>query len=288
MLTRSPYRCPGDDTVIHQACAGLLSHWKRPVEEHVARTSLGDTYVLTTGPTTAPPVVVLAGGDLPAAGLRLLADRFGDTNRVVLVDLPGLPGASAGSRPDARLHAVYGHWLTEILDALGADRVPVIGLGWAASVAAAVEDVERVEKLVLAAPLGLVPRIRWNRALIPSLQWRSEPNLENTERYLRALAGPGFEPDEQTLRWSCRVGAYCTSLINMPRIDRTLLKRWRGHSVEVVVGEKDPLVQVAALRKLTDEIGGRFVAVADAGHLLSVEAPELLVREIVDGVPQER
>ena len=276
MLTRSPYRCPGDDSVIHHACTGLLAYWERPAEEHVARTSLGETYVVTTGPATAPPIVVLAGGDLPAAGLRRLAEQFGEQHRVVLVDVPGLPGASAGSRPDTRIHTVYGHWLVEVLDALGAERVPVIGLGWSASVAAAVEDPDRIEKLVIAAPLGLVPRVRWNRALIPGLQWRNEPNLENTERYLRALAGSGYEPDDPTLRWSCRVGAYCTSLTNMPRLDRSVLRRWRGRSVEGIVGEKDPLVQIGALNKVADDMGARFVSVSDAGHLLAVETPELL------------
>ncbi|MBF4480411.1 alpha/beta hydrolase [Rhodococcus rhodochrous] len=276
LLTRSPYRCPGDGSVIHHACAGLLTYWERPVEEHVARTSLGDTYVLTTGPATAPPIVVLAGGDLPAAGLRLLAEQFGEHHRVVLVDVPGLPGASAGSRPDSRIHSVYGHWLVEVLDALGVERVPVIGLGWSASVAAAVEDPDRIEKLVIAAPLGLVPRVRWNRALIPGLQWRNEPNFENTERYLRALAGCDYRPDEQTLRWSCRVGAYCTSLTNMPRIDRAVLRRWRGRPVEVVVGSKDPLVQVDALNKLAADMGAHFVALPEVGHLLAVETPAAL------------
>ncbi|MEU5841343.1 alpha/beta hydrolase [Rhodococcus sp. NPDC047139] len=276
LLTRSPYRCPGDHSVIHHACAELLTHWERPVEEHVARTSLGETYVLTTGPAAAPPIVVLAGGDLPAAGLRMLADQFGVQRRVVLVDIPGLPGASAGSRPDSRIHAVYGHWLVEVLDALGVDRVPVIGLGWSASVAAAVEDPDRIEKLVLAAPLGLVPRVRWNRVLVPGLQWRNEPNLENTERYLRALAGHGYEPDDQTLRWSCRVGAYCTSLTNMPRLDRSMVRRWRGRSVDVIVGERDPLVQVESLHKVADDMGASFTSVSEAGHLLAVEAPELL------------
>lgn len=280
LLTRSPYRCPGDDTVIHSACAGLLTHWKQPVEEHIARTSLGDTYVLTTGPSSAPPLLVLAGGDLPAAGLRELAGKVGDDRRLVLVDLPGLPGASANTRPDANLHSVYGRWLVDVIDALRVDRLPVIGLGWSASVAAAVADPDRIERLVMAAPLGLVPRVRWHRALIPGLQWRNEPNFENTERYLRALAGPGYVPDEQTLRWSCRVGAYCTSMKGMPRIGRSLLQRWEGRDVDVLVGAKDPVVPIPALRKLTEEIGGRFLELDDAGHLLAVEAPEALLREV--------
>src|SRR5690606_35018353 len=119
--------------------------------------------------------------------------------------------------------------------------------------AAAVSDVDRIDKLVLGAPLGIVPRTRWNRALIPGLQWRSEPSLENTDRYLRALAGNGFEPDDLTLRWSCRVGAYCTSMSRMPRIERSLWRRWQNRAVEVVVGEQDPVVQASALRRVTDD-----------------------------------
>lgn len=280
VLTRSPYRCPGDDSVIHHACAGLLSHWGQPVEEHIARTSLGETYVLTTGPSTSPPILVLAGGDLPAAGLRRFAEAVGPHRRLVLVDLPGLPGASAGTRPEANLHAVYGQWLVDVIDALQVERLPVIAFGWSASVAAAVADPDRIERLVMAAPLGLVPRVRWHRALIPGLQWRNEPNLENTDRYLRALAGTDYVPDEQTLRWSCRVGAYCTSLKGMPRVGRSVLDRWKGRDVDVVVGDKDPLLPLSALRKLTEEIGGRFLEVTGGGHLLAVEAPEAVVRGV--------
>lgn len=280
MLTKSPYRCPGDDSVIHHACAGMLSHWSRPVDEQVARTSLGETHVLSVGPATGRPIVVLAGGDLPAAGLRDLAGSFDPSRRVILIDLPGLPGASACTRPEGNVHAAYGRWLTEVLDALEIGVVPILGLGWAASVAAAITDVERVEKLVLAAPLGLVPRARWHRALIPGLQWRNEPNFENTERYLRALAGSGFEPDDATLRWSCRVGAYCTSLAGMPRIGRSLWQRWNGHAVELVVGDQDPLVHVAPLRKIADEIGASVEVVEGAGRLLPLEAPTLLAEEM--------
>lgn len=280
MLTRSPYRCPGDDNVIHHACAGLLSHWPRPVVERVARTSLGETYVLSVGEAAAQPVVVLAGGDIPAAGLRLLAEQFEGVSQVVLIDLPGLPGASVGTRPGSDVHAAYGRWLVEVFDALGIVRAPVLALGWSASVAAAVADMDRVEKLVLAAPLGLVPRTRWHRALLPALKWRNEPNFENTDRYLRALAGQGYEPDESMLRWSCRVGAYCTSLAGMPRISSSLLRRWRGRPVEIVVGEQDPLLQITALRQLAADTGIDFHVVAGVGHLLAVEAPTQLAEGV--------
>lgn len=285
MLTRSPYRCPGDDSVIHHACTGMLSHWAGPVDGHVARTSLGDTYLLSIGPATGRPVVVLAGGDLPASGLRALAEQFDAADRVFLVDLPGLPGASAGTRPDTHIHTSYGRWLTDVFDALGIAHAPVVALGWSASVAAAVSDVDRIDKLVLGAPLGIVPRTRWNRALIPGLQWRSEPSLENTDRYLRALAGNGFEPDDLTLRWSCRVGAYCTSMSRMPRIERSLWRRWQNRAVEVVVGEQDPVVQASALRRVTDDIGAQLRVLPGVGHLLALEAPAVLAEDVYARVP---
>lgn len=278
MLTKTPYRCPGDDSVIHQACTGLLSQWTEPVDERVTQTSLGETHMLATGPVTGRPIVVLAGGDLPAAGLRALADSFDASTRVTLVDLPGLPGSSACNRPDSNVHAAYGRWLTEVLDALELDRAPVLGLGWAASVAAAVSDVDRVGKLVLAAPLGLVPRVRWHRGVIAAMQWRNEPSLENTERYLRSLSGEGYEPDDATVRWSCRMGAYCRSLSGMPRISGALWKRWRGRDVEIVVGEQDPLVPMSALRKMGAEIDAHVEVVPGVGHLIAVEAPTVAAR----------
>lgn len=280
MLTKSPYRCPGDEDVIHQACVGLVAKWARPVDEHVAQTSLGETYLLSVGPAQGRPIIVLAGGDLPAAGLRDLADAFSPSDRVIIVDLPGLPGASACTRPDSKVHRSYGRWLTEIFDALEIEKAPVLGLGWAGSAAAAIDDPDRIEKLVLAAPLGLTPRVRWHRALIPGLQWRNEPSLENTERYLRALAGPEFDPTDAIVRWSCRMGAYCTPLGGMPRIGRDVWQRWRDRDVEIVVGRHDPLVQVAALRKFAADTNAEVHVVDDGGRLLALEAPELLASRV--------
>jgi predicted alpha/beta hydrolase family esterase len=44
----------------------------------------------------------------------------------------------------------------------------------------------------------------------------------------------------------------------------------------VIVGERDPLVQVESLHKVADDMGASFTSVSEAGHLLAVEAPGLL------------
>jgi pimeloyl-ACP methyl ester carboxylesterase len=77
---------------------------------------------------------------------------------VYAVDLPGEPGKSAPNRP-AWDSPAYAEWLEDVFDALDIEKAALMGVsqgGWTALKFATYQP-ERVEKLVLLCPGGVVP-----------------------------------------------------------------------------------------------------------------------------------
>jgi pimeloyl-ACP methyl ester carboxylesterase len=56
----------------------------------------------------------------------------------------------------------------------------------------------------------------------------------------------------------------------------------RGVPVRVLVGSRDVLTPLAHARRVATETGARLVVVPEAGHMLHVEAPDVVVAELLD------
>ncbi|OLF15259.1 alpha/beta fold hydrolase [Actinophytocola xanthii] len=133
-----------------------LASWPVPAEQRRLSTREGETFVLVCGPEEAPPLLLLHGSGTNAAmwqgDVALWAQHF----RVHAVDMIGEPGLSAPARPPLD-SASYAEWLDDVLDALGLDRVAVVGAslgGWLA-LDYATRRVDRVERLALLCPGGV-------------------------------------------------------------------------------------------------------------------------------------
>ena len=134
----------------------LLARWPVPSEQRSIATSLGHAFVVTCGPASSPPVVLLQGSGANAAmWLRHIA-TLSASHRVYCVDVIGEPGLSSPSRP--RLDAgTYAGWLEEVFDALGLGSAALVGVslgGWLALAFATIEP-QRVSRLVLVSPSGI-------------------------------------------------------------------------------------------------------------------------------------
>ena len=119
-------------------------------------TTFGSTYLLETG-SAGKPIVLLFHGSCSNsamwyADMKLLQDRF----HVFSVDILGEPGSSHPVRLDmkSREHAL---WINEIVNALNAEKVMIIGNSLGAWMAQkyAVNFPAKVDKLVLIAPSGI-------------------------------------------------------------------------------------------------------------------------------------
>ncbi|OXM75036.1 MULTISPECIES: alpha/beta fold hydrolase [Amycolatopsis] len=213
-----------------------LAAWPVPAERRHVPTREGDTFVLTCGPETAPPLVLLHGSGSNAAMWAADVPVWAKHFRVHAVDLIGEPGLSAPARPPLGSPA-YAAWLDGVLDHLNLDRVAIAGAslgGWLA-LDYATRRPERVERLALLCPGG-VGRQKIGfllKALFykPFGQW-------GTRRSIKAVAG--VDPRENP-----EVADYLTLMFThfLPRRDRL------------------PVFGDAALRKLTMPVlvivGGR-------------------------------
>lgn len=181
-----------------EARARVLSWYERfhariasPTTSRVVSTRFGETHVLVGGPEDAPPVVVLHGALASSAHalveLAPLLERF----RVYAVDVIGQSVKSADFRPRVD-NDDYGHWLADVLDGLGLSRASVVGISWGgfASIRLAAAHPERIEKLVLLVPAGIVGSPAWGgwvRVGWPMTKYVLFPSAERLRAFVKNL-----------------------------------------------------------------------------------------------------
>ena len=160
-------------------------------ESREVATSSGPAHVLVAGPMNAPPLVVLHGAMASSAHvLGELGPLLGHV-RAYAVDVVGQSVKGA----DARLSVAnddYGRWLVEVLDGLGLARANVLGVSWGGFVATrlAVVAPERIERLALLVPAGIVKTPAWTgmtKMGLPMARYLAFPTPKNLERFLSGL-----------------------------------------------------------------------------------------------------
>jgi pimeloyl-ACP methyl ester carboxylesterase len=157
-------------------------------------TRFGQTHVLSIGPVAAPPLVALHGVHFSGPWMAEIVRPFADTFRVHIPDVVGQPGLSAEAQPEPAGHN-YARWLTDVLDALGLDAVPMAGVsfGGAIVIDLAALAPARITKAALVVPAGFatdasvaLPLIF--RLLLPWTVYRLVPDRARVPDTVRALA----------------------------------------------------------------------------------------------------
>ena len=161
MSHHTAFKTPAGEAAYRAAYDSELRSWPVPCEEIDVAGLFGTTHVLVCGPTTAPPLVLLHGYMATSTMWSTNIAAFSKGHRVYAVDVMGQPGKSIPGEPIC--HASdFVSWLTATLDALGLDWVDVVGMsfgGWLA-LNYAVAEPQRVRKLVLLSPGGLLPMVK--------------------------------------------------------------------------------------------------------------------------------
>lgn len=133
---------------------GILSTF--PFGQRYVDTAFGQTFLLTAGLETNPPLVVLHGSCSNSVFMTPELAALSGSYRVFAVDIVGEAGNSAEFRPELTSDA-YALWLKDVLDGLGVPRAVIVGNslgGWTAlKFATAFPD--RVSSLCLISPGGL-------------------------------------------------------------------------------------------------------------------------------------
>lgn len=252
------------------------------------------TRVLQAG-RSGPAVLMLHG-----AGGR--ADRFRNNIgqiaaagfRVFAVDLPehGFGGRPAGFAPGI---AAYAAFVIDVIDALGLDRVNLVGSGLGGHIAAAVTNSHpaRTARLVLAASTGLVPIGEPGRERLARIGFhRSREGAR--ERLRRALFNPlavGAELIEEEFRVSesadtrasmNRVSAFVRSQADADPLVSSLAHSGGGASTLIVWGAQDALIPSQVGAEIAARLPGSTLALIErTGHYAFLERPGIFNRLVV-------
>ncbi|MGI9078451.1 MAG: alpha/beta fold hydrolase [Gemmatimonadaceae bacterium] len=260
------------------------------------------------------------------AGVRVGVTEAGDTGAPAVVCLPGWGGsqylfrhnlaamANAGFRAiavalkghgesdkplgtgDYTLDGMVAH-VFDVLDALRLQKASLVGQSMAGPIAAQVclAAPERVEKLVLLAPVGYGPVLPVSiaRVLAPTGVARPLPAL--AKRWLfkfvvRSMYGDLVAPSERD------IDEYFapTSDPDFVRALHRLIHHFDWRSFDdgrlralrvpllVIRGDSDPIIPASVLNRFRRDVPGvLIVRIPGAGHLLSEEAPEAVNRALV-------
>ena len=249
-------------------------------------------------PDHAPTVVCIHGWGASAYGYRHVLGPLAAAG--VAAHAADLRGHGWSDKPleHARYSpAAFTSWTLGLLDALGLDRVVLVGhsLGGAIALHTALAAPDRVAALVLLAPLGLgtVVRIDQFRLLTPDRAdaWLprlaaprfvtafalrtaygriGRPSARDIDEYWAATADPAFARAVRLVMHADPWAAFTPEVL--ARVPQP---------VEVVVGTRDNLLRVDSVRRLTGAFPcGTLDVVTDAGHVLADEVPERVLAAI--------
>ncbi len=158
MTAPSVFKSPAAERAIMAIYDDVLARWPVPYEPLHLDTRHGATFGLVCGPESGPPLVLLHGAGSNSMTWGADVTVYAQTYRVYAFDLLGEAGKSAPNRPPWDGPA-YAEWLADLFDALDLERVTLVGLsqgGWT-SLKFAVTYPERVDRLILLTPGGVVP-----------------------------------------------------------------------------------------------------------------------------------
>lgn len=277
--------------------ASLEAEYARPPSRYVDAAGIR-LHVRESGPADAPALVLLHGFGSSLHTWETWASSLSDRYRVVRIDLPaaGLTGADpSGDYSDLRAVRV----ISSLLDQLGLARVTLVGHSMGGRIAwrYAVEQPQRVERLVLLAPDGFAS---------PTFQYGKAPDVTPMIRLMQvalprslvskslepAYGDPGLMSEEAVTRLWDLIRAPGVRGALVQRLQQTvlqdplpLLRRITAPTL-LVWGDKDALIPPANAQDYLAAIAGsRLVMLPGIGHQPQEERPEIglaAVREFLD------
>ncbi|GAB3819854.1 alpha/beta fold hydrolase [Kribbella italica] len=264
------YRSSTGQSIVHAQYRELLADWPVPSEQRLIDTRQGPTFVVSSGPAGAPPLILLHGSAGTTLDWSNDVPAWSKTFRVHAIDTISEPGLSASPRPELGSPA-YAEWLDDVLDGLGVERFSVVGFSLGAWFALdyATRRPGRVQRLALLSPAGL-SRMKV-LPILPALLLRPFGEWGH-RRSVATIIGPlpeGLDWDNLGFallvqkHFAARTGA-------MPTFTDEQLENL---DLLAIVGSKDRMFDAAGTAR---RLPGRSVTIEGAGHLLPPQTERVL------------
>ena len=290
---RSVYRSLEARAAVLAAYDALLRDWPVPFEEIDVPTRYGKVHVVVSGPEDGVPLLMFHAASMASvswapnieplvvAGFKTFAvDYIGEAGRSVLDDIGVFPKTPRD----------IGSLGAEIADQLEIDGGPVIGAsaGGHAAMRYALDNPDRVSKLVLLGPMGITP-LSFG-AVVRMMMVSMFPSGGRIERANRWALGEAPGVSEPYRMWFSTV---LKGIDSPPRVGRPKAlgrdeKETLAMPLLLVLGDRDNLVgdPSRAIRRSQDFPNIR-VDVLHSGHLVGVEQAHLVNQSIVKFITSE-
>lgn len=260
---------------------GVLDRF--PFGRRYVETTFGQTFVLTAGQESSPPIILLHGSCSNSAfwfsEIMALANWF----RVYAVDIIGEAGNSDEHRPDLVSDA-FAHWMSDVLDALGLEKAVLVGnsLGGWMALKFATAHPERVAKLILIASAGLA---QTRPEFLSSVE--QARRADGTAPVNSAIIGEQSIPKE-VLDFMNLIVANYDPIENLPVFADELLRRL-NMPVLFIDGEDDVIIDAQrSAERLTSLVPSAVVRLLPgSGHVVinSIEYMAPFLMTAPSGVP---
>jgi pimeloyl-ACP methyl ester carboxylesterase len=158
MRQTSLYKSAAGEKLLMNLYDKIMAKWPVPCRQLHIATRYRDTFIIESGQESAKPLILLHGSCSNALSWMADIPRYCRHFRVYAVDIIGEPGKSFSGKPEA-IGFAFGEWMEDVLNSLKIDRTMMAGMsygGWAALKFATYRP-ERVEKLALITPGGIIP-----------------------------------------------------------------------------------------------------------------------------------
>jgi pimeloyl-ACP methyl ester carboxylesterase len=257
----------------------VLDGWPIPKTELRVPTREGETFVVACGSETAPPLILLHGGQSNAAAWMFDAVVWSHAFRCYAVDMIGEAGFSAPVRPplDSDAHA---RWLDDVVRGLGLQKASFVGVslgGWLA-LDYTNRRPEAVERLALLCPAGIGRQKNFLLKSIPLLllgAWGRRKVREMVFGRAQGEPPPALRPFIELMRLIGR--SIRPRIVWIPRLTDAELARLKAPML-VIVGGRDVLIDSEDTRqrlaKWTPQ--AEVVYLPEARHLIPGQTARIL------------
>jgi len=156
----SVFRSNSGEKQVLEAYDSIMDSWPVPYEDLFLNTCLGRTHVIASGPTTAPPIILIHAFYASAASWFQNVGSLSKSYRVYAVDIIGDPNKSKPIKFIRRL-SDFVDWFNDVMNELHLDQADFIGnsVGAFHIMNFALNSTQRVRRMILIGPAATFLKI---------------------------------------------------------------------------------------------------------------------------------
>ena len=278
----SMFKTPEGQARYFAAYDATLALWPVPVESFDVPTRFGSTHIHVCGPENAPPLVLLPGQAVSSTMWYPNIAALSRAYRVYALDIIGDMGKSVRTRPITS-PLDFGTWLTDVFDELRLARAHVAGLSYGGFLALrlALSAPERVGKLALMAPAGLLPLrpqffFRMAAVFLPAFVL----SFQSKQKLLLGVYSPNAVP---AIKQMMTTTDFRYNMYLPPVYTDEELRQVKTPTL-LLLGEHEIIYDLqAALNRAVNLIAHIETAIIPgAGHALNIDQPDMVNSRILD------